>query len=290
MLEIPIPRSYLLHRSIEGAPNVADQTITKVTETKADVLPKADAPKALAAEPAKAAPAKIEAARAEPVKTAAPAAPKAETPVKAAPKTIKAAKPVKKTPAKRKPAARKAKAKPARKPIARIVKPARAGAKAIKTGVTIMNKQTNKAAQTAQIAADQIRNVFGDVNARAQTAMEKNAKIVEEFAELTRGNVEALVASSKVAAKGVEGMSQHAAEYGRKTFEGATAAFRSFADVKSATDFFKLQGDFARSAFDSAVAESARVSETVLKLAGDVAEPLTSRYTVAAERVKTLAA
>jgi hypothetical protein len=28
----------------------------------------------------------------------------------------------------------------------------------------------------------------------------------------------------------------------------------------------------------------------VLKLAGDVAEPLTSRYAVAAERVKTLAA
>ena len=60
--------------------------------------------------------------------------------------------------------------------------------------------------------------------------------------------------------------------------------------MKSATEFFKLQGDYARAAFDSAVAESARLSETVLKLAGDVAEPITSRYTVAAERVKTLAA
>jgi phasin family protein len=153
-----------------------------------------------------------------------------------------------------------------------------------------MNKQTNKAAETAQIAADQIKNVFGDVNQRAQTAMEKNAKIVEELAELTRGNVEALVASSKVAAKGVETMSQDAANFSRKSFEDASAAFKSFGEIKSATDFFKLQGDFARSAFDSAVAESARLSENVLKLAGDVAEPLTSRYTVAAERVKTLAA
>ena len=40
----------------------------------------------------------------------------------------------------------------------------------------------------------------------------------------------------------------------------------------------------------ASVAESARVSETVLKLAGEVAEPINSRYTVAAERVKTLAA
>jgi phasin family protein len=139
-------------------------------------------------------------------------------------------------------------------------------------------------------AAEQIKTVVTEANDRAKTAMEKNAKIVEELAELGRGNVEAIVASSKVAAKGVETLSQDAANYSRKSFEDATTAFKSFSDVKSATDFFKLQGDFARSAFDAAVAESARVSEAMLKLAGDVAEPLTSRYAVAAERVKTLAA
>ena len=32
------------------------------------------------------------------------------------------------------------------------------------------------------------------------------------------------------------------------------------------------------------------MSENALKLAGDIAEPLTSRYAVAADRVKTLAA
>ena len=143
---------------------------------------------------------------------------------------------------------------------------------------------------TGLFAAEQFKNVFGDVNERAKATMERNARIVEELADLTRGNVEALVASSKVAAKGVETMSHDAAAYSRKSFETASAAFKSFADVKSATDFFKLQGDFARSAFDSAVAQSARMSENVLKLAGDVAEPLTSRYAVAADRVKTLAA
>lgn len=157
-----------------------------------------------------------------------------------------------------------------------------------------MTKQTKSAVETGieagQAAAEQIKTAFEATNERAKTHMEKGAKIVEELTELTRGNVEALVASSKLAAKGVEGLSQDAANFSRKSFEDASAAFKSFADVKSATDFFKLQGDFARSAFDAAVAQSARVSETVLKLAGDIAEPLTSRYTVAAERVKTLAA
>jgi len=151
-----------------------------------------------------------------------------------------------------------------------------------------MNKQTN--IDTGLLAAEQFKTVFGDVNERAKAAVERSAKIVEELADLTRGNVEAIVASSKVAAKGVEALSQDAAEYGRKSFEEASAALKSFAEVKSATDFFKLQGDYARAAFDSAVAESARLSETMLKIAGDVAEPINSRYTVAAERVKTLAA
>ena len=60
--------------------------------------------------------------------------------------------------------------------------------------------------------------------------------------------------------------------------------------MKSATDLFKLQGDFARARSTARSPRAPAVSEAVLKLAGDVAEPITSRYTVAAERVKTLAA
>jgi phasin family protein len=263
---------------------MADQAVeTKLNEAKADTLRAADAVSAPVAQTAKA----------EPVKAVEP---KPEAPVAAAPKAVvKAATPAKKPAAARKPKA-KTKAQPAKSAakVVKITKPARKIArpavKAIKTGAKTMTTQTNKAAAAGFAAAEQIKTVVTEANDRAKTAMEKNAKIIEELAELGRGNVEALVASSKVAAKGVETLSQDAANYSRARFEEATAAFKSFTDVKSATDFFKLQGDFARSAFDSAVAESARVSESVLKLAGDVAEPLTSRYAVAAERVKTLAA
>lgn len=150
-----------------------------------------------------------------------------------------------------------------------------------------MNKQTKEAVENS---TDQFKAVFGDVNERAKSAMEKSAKVAEEFADLTRGNVEALVASSKAAAKGVETLSQEAADYGRRSFEEASAALKGLAEVRSATDFFKLQSDYARSAFDSLVAENAKLSETIIKVAGEVAEPITSRYSVAAERVKNIAA
>ncbi len=214
---------------------------------------------------------KAEASAPEPVKRPEPVAAAKRTPA-AAPAT----KPVK-----------AARAKPARKPAKKIIRrPVRAGGQ---QGAKTMTKQTN-GIDTSLFAAEQFKNVFGDVNERAKAAVERSAKIVEELADLTRGNVEAIVASSKVAAKGVETLSQDAAEYSRKSFEEASATLKSFAEVKSATDLFRLQGDYARAAFDNAVAESARLSEAMLKLAGDVAEPITSRYTVAAERVKTLAA
>ena len=290
---------------------MAEQTVTAET-AKAETKPETEAAKTATETKAEAAEAKPEAA-AQPVETkpakAAPKADKAEAkPVAAkssapqakrtvrkaaASQRVKTAKPARRTKTvKAKPArrAKTIKAKPARKPVVRkTAKPAKAGANPI-GGVKIMTKQTRNGVDAGLLAAEQFKTVFGDVNERAKAAVERSAKIVEEFADLTRGNVEAFVASSKVAAKGVEALSQDAAEYGRKSFEEASAALKSLAGVKSATDLFKLQGDYARAAFDSAVAESARLSETMLKIAGDVAEPINSRYTAAAERVKTLAA
>lgn len=261
---------------------MADQLPAEVTESKAEVLPVAEA--------AKAAPAPAREEKVAPAAKAAAPAPKTETRKQPARKA--AAKKVTRAKSAKQPvvASKTSKTRKAARPTQKPVRTAAKAVRILKTGVKTMANTTRKTAETGQIAAEQFRAAFGDINERAKAATEKSAKIVEQLADLTRGNVEAIVASSKIAAKGVETMSQDAAEYSRKSFEEASAVLKSFAEVKSATDFFKLQGDYARSAFDAAVAESARVSETVLKLAGEVAEPINSRYTVAAERVKTLAA
>lgn len=190
-------------------------------------------------------------------------------------------------PARRKPA----QSVKAEKAAARVVSSTVDTTKQIAEGNRTMTKDTISTIQANQAAAtERLQAVFGDVNERAKTAIEKSTRVLEEITELGKGNIEALVASSKAAARGVETIGQEAADYGRRSFEEASAALKSFAEVKSATDFFKLQSDYARSAFDSLVAETSKVSEQVIKLAGEVAEPITSRYSVAAERVKNLAA
>jgi phasin family protein len=134
--------------------------------------------------------------------------------------------------------------------------------------------------------ADKFQSMFGDVNERAKTAVEKTSKMAEELTELTKGNVEAIVASGRVAAKGAEAMTQEVAEYSKKSFESATGALKSFAAVKSPTELFQLQSEFAKTSFDSMVAEASKVSESMLKLMGEIAQPLSTRYAVAADKLK----
>ncbi|NYT42561.1 phasin family protein [Sphingomonas sp. R-74633] len=142
---------------------------------------------------------------------------------------------------------------------------------------------------TIENAAGKAQALFADWNDRTKAAVEKSTKLVEEANDFAKGNVEALVESGRIAAKGFEGLGQDAAEYSRKSFESATAAMKSFSSVKSPADFFKLQSDFFRTSFDSYVAEASKNTEALIKLASDAAQPLSNRVAVAAEKVKTAA-
>jgi phasin family protein len=157
------------------------------------------------------------------------------------------------------------------------------------TAAETIVKETTTMATNFENNTAKAQALFADWNDRTKAAVEKSTKLVEEANEFAKGNLEAVVESSRIAAKGFETLGQDAAEYGRKSFESATAALKSFATVKSPTEFFKLQSDFLRGAFDSYVAEASNNTEAVLKLAGDAAQPISSRFAVAAEKVKTAA-
>ncbi len=152
-----------------------------------------------------------------------------------------------------------------------------------------IKKEVNTMEANLKNAAEKAQTYFAEANDRAKAAMAKSTKMFEDMNEFNKGNVEALVESGKIAAKGFETLGQNAAEYGRKSFEGATATLKSLSTVKSPTDFFKLQSDYVRTSFDALVAETSKTTEAVLKLAGEVAQPISSRVAVAVEKVKIAA-
>ncbi|HEY0012934.1 MAG TPA: phasin family protein [Allosphingosinicella sp.] len=262
------------------APAHAANAAPKAAEKAADAAPKA-------AEKAAPAPVK-DAARATATAASAPVKAAASAAKRAAKADKKTATRAKAAPARRAPAKTNTAPKRSAAPVAAAAR--KAAVSTSKTITSNLNEGTRNMKNEAKQAADRFQAVFGDVNERAKTAIERNSRVAEELTELTKGNVEAIVASTKVAAKGVETLGQELAEFSRKSFEDTSAAMKGIADVKSPTDFFRLQSDFARSQFDLVVAETSKLSETMIKLAGQAAEPITGRYSVAAERVRTVVA
>ena len=131
--------------------------------------------------------------------------------------------------------------------------------------------------------------MFADATDRAKGACTKGQQLFGEMGEFNKGNVEALVESSKIAAKGLEQFGQSAAAYVSASFEEAQGQARSLASVGSPTEFLKLQGDFARASFDRMVAETSRSTEAMLKLAGEVAQPISNRVALAVDHFKVAA-
>ena len=153
----------------------------------------------------------------------------------------------------------------------------------------IIQKEVKTMEANLKNAAEKAQTLFAEANERAKAAVEKGTKLFEEANEFSKGNIEAIVESGKIAAKGFESFGQDAADYSRKQFEGATAALKSLSTIKSPTDFFKLQSDYVRSSFDSIVAQTSKNTEAMLKLAGEVAQPISNRVALAAEKAKIAA-
>lgn len=252
-------------------------------------------------EPVTAAPAKPAAApkaeAAPAVKVEAKPAPKAAAPTpvakpkanpKAAAKVV--AKPVKPAPAKVEAKVAKAPT-PKAKPKPKTVAPAAVSAKASappkqKAVIMTINENVKKQTETAMAQGKAAVEQF---QTKTREALDKSTKAAEELGSFTRENVEAFVESGKIAAKGFETLTQSAIELAKKNGEAATTAFKSFSSAKSANELLQLQSDFARTQFDKFIADSSKMTEAFVKLSNDVFEPISSRFAVAADKLKTAA-
>lgn len=274
---------------------MADASETKLDDAKAE----AAAEKAYAAateqveltpaepkmaKPKTAKPAKTEAAA--PVATVAAPLPAAKTPVvkQIATQTGTAAKPkAAKKPAK--PAVKKAAPKkPAPKKIA---KPA--ARFAVKLPTLSKLKESIMAKTTTEDFTVKIKDAVADMQERTKAAYEKSTALLGEVNELSKGNVEALVESGKILAAGLQELGKDYVAEGKSAFETMTADVKELAAVKTPADFFKLQGEILRRNFDAVVASGSKHSEAVVKLANDAFAPISSRVSIAVEKVKQAA-
>jgi phasin family protein len=230
-----------------------------------------------------------EAAAEAPAKVAEAVADTVETVVKESAKAAKRARATTARRVKREAAAPKAAAR-------RTVRKTRTAAR--KTAKTVRAAQQRNQTMTKNLfngfdavpAFAPFQSIFADANERSQELAKRSQKVAQELADLARANVEAVAEAGRVATEGARSIGQDVVAKQRDGFEQAADAIRSLAEAKSPTEYLQLQGEFARASFDRAVAESSRLTESLVKLAGEAFQPLSNRASANAERFNTLVA
>ncbi|MDP9423777.1 MAG: phasin family protein [Pseudomonadota bacterium] len=203
-----------------------------------------------------------------------------------------------------KPAARRARRAPAKiveavkkvnKRPAKTVKRARPAAKAASIkqieGIKTMTYDFNQLFAGFQLpGTDKYQQLVAEAGERSQQFAAKSQKAAEELSELAKANVEAIVEASRIYAGGAKALGQDVIASGRDGIEQASDAVKTLAEAKSPAEFFQIQSELARASFDRFVAETSKLTERVVKLAGEAVEPLQTRASLNAERINTLVA
>ena len=147
-----------------------------------------------------------------------------------------------------------------------------------------------QSADQVRAASEQFRgaaeSTMHTMQGQTSQAMERNTRLMSEMGDLARGNMEAAVQSSRIAAEGVQAIGREAVEFGRKSFEGFSSTVKQLAEAKTPADVLRLQGEWARQSFDMAVSAGAQMSERMVKLAGESTQPLQNRVAVATQKMQ----
>lgn len=278
------------------APNVVDKVDTQAAavEPVVPTVPEVTAVE-LSPEPI------VEPKSRSPKKSATVAKP---APVAVAPKVAavaKAVKPVAKAPAKAKAAAKPSAVVPKVKPV--VAKPI--AAKAPKKMISAKSAPIKPIAKAAPSARSNpfsetftmttteitaaIKSALTEAQEKAKAAYEKGTASLSEGTEFAKGNVEAVVESSKILAEGLQKLGNEFVAESRVAFDTLTAEAKDLAAVKTPTDFFKLQSDLMRKHFDSAVAYGSKQTEAMVKLSTESMAPISRRVTLAMEAIKKAA-
>ena len=275
---------------------------TKPTDSAVDSIvaekPAVDAPKAERLRKPKASkarqpsPAKV----ATPVKTAEPVAPATVTAAKPAVVMAKSAKRGEKLAKK----VRLAQSAPARKPAVAV--PTAAVKPAIKRPFTASPSVKQNSAASTQAPrkelftmatttemTDKMTAAFKEAQEKAKAAMEKSQAAFGDAGAFAKGNVEAMVESTKILASGLQEMTKGYVEETKSALETMTADVKELTTVKSPTEFFEKQTALMRKNFDAVVAASSKNSEAMLKLANEAFQPISTRVSLAVEKMKQAA-
>lgn len=143
--------------------------------------------------------------------------------------------------------------------------------------------------QAAQEAAQEAvtRNVEQAVSYTKEQVEKMSKQMIttyDDVAAFTKDNMDALMASSTILARGFEDLSKELSAFTKASLEHNMATAKAMLGAKTLREVVDMQAEFARTSFDTLVAEATKLSEHGVKMTTQAIEPLSARVNAAMEK------
>lgn len=158
---------------------------------------------------------------------------------------------------------------------------------AVAAGKETFENMTKITQETGQKNFDQAVAVAKDNMEKAQSAAFKG---YDQFATYSQANYDAFNKSFGIFTKGFEDVSKAWFAYTQTSVDAGVDFSKKVMGAKSVNEVVDLQNDFAKSSFDSFVAESTKLSEMTVKTANEAIEPIKARVDETVETISKVAA
>ena len=146
--------------------------------------------------------------------------------------------------------------------------------RAARSAKTAANQAADNTAQVAREAADRFQDgarTFQDATERLSGAgnqafketVERSLSTLNQLNDVSKANLEAVVASIGAATRGAEAIGAQAMSFSKSSVEQGMDAARALSAVKSVQEAVELQTTFARTALETYLSEMNRCPETV---------------------------
>lgn len=106
----------------------------------------------------------------------------------------------------------------------------------------------------------------------------------ETIQKMSKDNMDAAVKSLGAVSKSVQAIATETADYSKKSFEDSSAALEKLLGVKTLDKAIEVQSEFAKSAYESFVAQATKMGEMYTSLAKELYKPFEGAMAKAAAK------
>ena len=145
----------------------------------------------------------------------------------------------------------------------------------------------SKAKSAGEKATASAESALENGTAALKTGLEKAVKGYDAFLGYGKETAEAVMKSATVAGKSAETINGEIYSFSKQSIEDTVAATKAVMGSKSVHEAFEFQTDFAKSAFESYIAELSKISELATAATKDSFAPFKGRVQAWLDVVQT---